>query len=69
MTPTDEIILWDRYQIALYLRIPTDCVNAWLLGHGIPVAERITARRQRRPKNLYRPDDIRAAWDRDRELK
>lgn len=49
--------LWDRHDIAAYLGIQVNSVNAWLSRHGItPVARRPAGRGAL--ANLYDADEI-----------
>lgn len=52
--------LWDRDQVAAYLRCKLASVNTWLRRNAVPVAGYGTPERGR-VRNLYRADDVRRA--------
>lgn len=52
--------LWDRNEIAVYLKCSINSVNSWLLRNGVPVAGHGPPDRGR-VRNLYSAAEVRRA--------
>ena len=58
--PDETEQLWDRDEIAVYLKCSVNSVNSWLIRNGVPVAGHGAPQRGR-VKNLYAAIDVRRA--------